>query len=333
MSDELANASPNVNGICNWHLQQDCNWNATAGNCTQEYATGKTQEKTQATYILSELAMFLRKMTSLTTDAMLQVYLSTELSLFCCFLLTHKWQVLFMKYETKPTFVLSSCWFSFVLHEEYLSLVCEQKATKQAEFSRYSNRLVALHPWSGWSFFEETLPVQIEYTLLEFFPAFFQLHILVCSFLQLHSSCKPVANSSCKFYLHWGKHSQTQKLSKQILIRYQVSMSDELANASPNVNRICNWNLQQDCNWNATAGNCTQEYATGKTQEKTQATYILSELAMFLRKMTSLTTDAMLQVYLSTELSLFCCFLLTHKWQVLFMKYETKPTPVLKVLV
>ena len=153
---------------------------------------------------------------------------------------------------------------------------------------QYSNRLVALHPWSGWSFFEETLPVQIEYTLLEFFPVFFpvtyscvqfpavafqlqilftlgeafassslmpvqieytlleffpvffQLHILVCSFLQLHSSCNPVANSSCKFYLHWGKHSQTQKLSKQILIRYQVSMSDELANASPNVNRICN---------------------------------------------------------------------------------------------
>ena len=77
---------------------------------------------------------------------------------------------------------------------------------------------------------------------------FFQLHILVCSFLQLHSSCIPVANSSCKFYLHWGKHSQAQKLSKQILIRCQVSMIDELANASPNGNRICNWNLQLECN-------------------------------------------------------------------------------------
>ena len=70
---------------------------------------------------------------------------------------------------------------------------------------------------------------------------FFQWHILVCS-------CIPVANSSCKFYLHWGKHSQAQKLSKQILIRCQVSMIDELANVSPNGNRICNWNLQLECN-------------------------------------------------------------------------------------
>ena len=63
-------------------------------------------------------------------------------------------------------------------------------AVQDFSHQQYSNRLVALHPWSGWSFFEETLPVQIEYTLLEFFPVFFQLHILVCSFLQLHSSCK-----------------------------------------------------------------------------------------------------------------------------------------------
>ena len=27
------------------------------------------------------------------------------------------------------------------------------------------------------------------------------------------------------------------------------------------------------------------------------------------------------------ELNLFCCFLLADKWQVLFMRYETKPTP------
>ena len=45
-------------------------------------------------------------------------------------------------------------------------------------------------------------------------------------------------------------------------------MIDALANVSPNVNRICNWNLQLECNWNVTAGNCTGEYATGKTQEK-----------------------------------------------------------------
>ena len=41
----------------------------------------------------------------------------------------------------------------------------------------------------------------------------------------------------------------------------------------PNVNRICNWNLQLECNWNATAGNCTQEYATGKTQENWRNVY------------------------------------------------------------
>ena len=42
-------------------------------------------------------------------------------------------------------------------------------------------------------------------------------------------------------------------------------MIDELANVSPNGNRICNWNLQLECNWKATAGNCTEEYVTGKT--------------------------------------------------------------------
>ena len=109
------------------------------------------------------------------------------------------------------------------------------------------------------------------------FPVFFQLHILVCSFLQLHSSCIPVANSSCKFYSHWGKHSQAQKLSKQILIRCQVSMIDELAHASPNGNRICNWNLQLECNWNATAGNCTEEYVTGKTH----AVVVLVKMVLF----------------------------------------------------
>ena len=98
--------------------------------------------------------------------------------------------------------------------------------------------------------------------------------ILLCA---VSCSCIPVANSSCKFYLHWGKHSQAQKLSKQILIRCQVSMIDELANASPNGNRICNWNLQLECNWNATAGNCTEEYVTGKTH----AVVVLVKMVLF----------------------------------------------------
>ena len=101
---------------------------------------------------------------------------------------------------------------------------------------------------------------KIEYTLLQFscvFPVAYSSAQFPAVAFQLHSSCK--------FYFHWGKHSQAQKLSKQILIRCQVSMIDELANASPNGNRICNWNLQLECNWNATAGNCTEEYVTGKT--------------------------------------------------------------------
>ena len=145
------------------------------------------------------------------------------------------------------------CWFCLVPHEEYLSLVCEQKATKQVEFIQYSDRLVALYPWwSGWSFFEGTLPCIVirrrrrgwtrhcAHMSFEPVPAqckalineqfccsgtgpfsqglplcvFFQLHILLCSFLQLHSSCIPVANSSCKFYFHWGKHSQARQSLK-----------------------------------------------------------------------------------------------------------------------
>ena len=161
------------------------------------------------------------------------------------------------------------------------------QAVQDFSHQQYSDRLVALYPWwSGWSFFEGTLPcivICIKYVTSPHhrwgcalcsircfnFPVFFQLHILVCSFLQLHSSCK--------FYLHWGKHSQAQKLSKQILIRCQVSMIDELANASPNGNRICNWNLQLECNWNATAGNCTEEYVTGKTH----AVVVLVKMVLF----------------------------------------------------
>ena len=81
-----------------------------------------------------------------------------------------------------------------------------------------------------------------------FIPSIF-LCFSSCIFLcAVSCSCIPVANSSCKFYFHWGKHSQAQKLSNQILIRCQVSINDELANASPNGNRICNWNLQLECN-------------------------------------------------------------------------------------
>ena len=109
------------------------------------------------------------------------------------------------------------------------------------------------------------------------FPVFFQLHILPCSFLQLHSSCIPVANSSCKFYLHWGKHSQArQSLKSSLLVLCWLFFAP--ANASPNVNRICNWNLQLECNWNATAGNCTGEYATGKTQEKLKQRYSVNNI-------------------------------------------------------
>ena len=96
---------------------------------------------------------------------------------------------------------------------------------------------------------------------------FFQLRIPP---VQFPCSCIPVGNSSCKFYLHWGKHSQAQKKSQQSTSRLDFNV-DALANVSPNVNRICNWNLQLECNWNVTAGNCTGEYATGKTQENSRA--------------------------------------------------------------
>ena len=114
--------------------------------------------------------------------------------------------------------------------------------------------------------------LKIEYTLRQFscvFPVAYSCVQFPAVAFQLHSSCK--------FYLHWGKHSQAQKLSKQILIRCQVSMIDELANASPNGNRICNWNLQLECNWNATAGNCTEEYVTGKTH----AVVVLVKMVLF----------------------------------------------------
>ena len=42
----------------------------------------------------------------------------------------------------------SRCWFCLVPHAEYMALVCVQKATKQVEFIRYSDRLVALYPQS-----------------------------------------------------------------------------------------------------------------------------------------------------------------------------------------
>ena len=92
-------------------------------------------------------------------------------------------------------------------------------------------------------------------------------------------------HSSCKFQLHilftLGEAFAGAKTSKQILIRCQVSMIDELANVSPNGNRICNWNfatgMQLECNWNATAGNCTEEYVTGKTH----AVVVLVKMVLF----------------------------------------------------
>ena len=41
-------------GICNWNLQLECNWNATAGNCTEEYVTGKTH----AVVVLVKMVLF-----------------------------------------------------------------------------------------------------------------------------------------------------------------------------------------------------------------------------------------------------------------------------------
>ena len=97
------------------------------------------------------------------------------------------------------------------------------------------------------------------------FPVFFQLHILPCSFLQLHSSCIPVANSSCKFYLHWGKHSQArQSLKSSLLVLCWLFFAP--ANASPNVNRICNWNLQLECNCRKLHRRICNWKNTGKTQ-------------------------------------------------------------------
>ena len=102
-----ANASPNVNRICNWNLQLECNWNATAHKNMQLENTGKLKET---------------------------AYMS-----LCSW---GQWLVMWAFCMTWR------CWFCLVPHEEYLSLVCEQKATKQVEFIRYSDRLVALYPQS-----------------------------------------------------------------------------------------------------------------------------------------------------------------------------------------
>ena len=159
MIDALANVSPNVNRICNWNLQLECNWNVTAGNCTGEYATGKTQEKP-----------------GLVTWT------------FC------KHHILWHEYEWQ-------CWFRVLWRVP----AQEQKAAKQGGFIRLMAEILPgpeLHE----------LAIQIKYViygvpLLEFFLCFSS-----CIFSGAVScSCIPVANSSCKFYLHWGKHSQAQK--------------------------------------------------------------------------------------------------------------------------
>ena len=131
-------------------------------------------------------------------------------------------------------------------------------------------------------------------------------------------------HSSCKFYLHWGKHSQAQKLSKQILIRCQVSMIDELANVSPNGKRICNCNLQLQCN-------CRKLHRRICNWKNTRSGSPCENGSVPLQQNCSLMRALRIQCYKSVwvpnELNLFCCFLLADKWQVLFMRYETKPTP------
>ena len=86
--------------------------------------------------------------------------------------------------------------------------------------------IVAIVSQSAPPFFWETsgpelheLAIQIKYViygvpLLEFFLCFSS-----CIFSGAVScSCIPVANSSCKFYLHWGKHSQAQKKVNKVQV-------------------------------------------------------------------------------------------------------------------
>ena len=128
------------------------------------------------------------------------------------------------------------CWFCLVPHEEYLSLVCEQKATKQVEFIRYSDRLVALYPQSPlklWGFYmaggagfqpstvlrqtcsivltSNSAVVEQNHFHKDYNCVCFSSYIFFCA---VSCSCIPVANSSCKFYFHWGKHSQARQSLK-----------------------------------------------------------------------------------------------------------------------
>ena len=76
------------------------------------------------------------------------------------------------------------------------------------------------------------------------FPSISCVFPVAYSCVQLHSSCK----FQLQILFTLGEAFAGAKTSKQILIRCQVSMIDELANVSPNGNRICNWNLQLECN-------------------------------------------------------------------------------------
>ena len=115
--------------------------------------------------------------------------------------------------------------------------------------------------------------------VLNYIKTYRQFPSISCVFPVAHSCVQ--LHSSCKFQLQilftLGEAFAGAKTSKQILIRCQVSMIDELANVSPNGNRICNWNLQLECNWNATAGNCAEEYVTGKTH----AVVVLVKMVLF----------------------------------------------------
>ena len=85
----------------------------------------------------------------------------------------------------------------------------------------------------------------------------FSSYIFFCA---VSCSCIPVAfqlHSSCKFQLQilfplGETFASSSIIETWHLIRICLLVFAP-ANASPNVNRICNWNLQLECNWNATA--------------------------------------------------------------------------------
>ena len=114
----------------------------------------------------------------------------------------------------------------FVCYEESLSMSKKQQNKEGSFVRKQLGSIVPTVSQSAPPFFWETsgpelheLAIQIKYVthgvpLLEFFLCFSS-----CIFSGAVScSCIPVANSSCKFYLHWGKHSQAQKKVNKVQV-------------------------------------------------------------------------------------------------------------------